>query len=95
MLVAKDFTTLATLPSGALDHAIDRDETNTAVPQTAQVWTGTSAIGTASGAECTGWTVTSGDGTIGAVGSTGPQWTNAGLVSCADTHRFYCIEIDP
>lgn len=92
--VAKDFTTFANLTNGALENAIDRDESGTMVSSTAIVWTGTSAIGTANEA-CDEWADLTKTGTVGEVSSTGPQWTNGGAVPCNETHRLYCVEIDP
>lgn len=80
----------ADLTDGMLDNTLVLDEVGAEVP-TSTVWTGVGADGTATGANCGGWTSTSGTGRIGA-GSRTSTWTDLGDVSCNSFRRLLCFE---
>lgn len=89
-LVANDWVQLT---SGALLHAIDRDETGAQVGQE-YVWTGTQISGQATPLNCRNWTIGAVDdkGTVGLANRSDSVWTNAGVAPCGSGHRLYCFE---
>jgi len=55
-----------------------------------RVWTGTSAMGRATGVDCTNWTVF-GTGTAGRTGTVSSSWTSAGPASCDAKLHVFCF----
>jgi hypothetical protein len=89
-IVATDWVQLT---SGALLHAIDRDEMGAQVGQE-YVWTGTQTSGQVTPANCTNWTIggAANKGTVGLAHRSDAVWTNAGVAVCGSGHRLYCFE---
>jgi hypothetical protein len=93
-VVASNFGALV---SGQLAHAIDRFETGAAVSSTTflEVWTGTTATGTASGSTCGDWkdATIAQHGLVGLANQFDLRWTEAYTQFCdrADIH-LYCVE---
>ena len=88
-LVADSWTALVD-PNSGLHHAIDLTELQSQVTQAVAVWTGTSALGQATGSDCAAWTNAS-DG-VATVGSTievsgwlTEQETN---LTCTESYRI-------
>jgi hypothetical protein len=84
----------AALASGAIEHAIDRDENNALLPaQEDRVWTGTAPNGRLQRYDCAAWT-TSGavPGLVGEGGQRGAGWTALVPEACAQANRLYCFE---
>ncbi|WP_394830199.1 DUF1554 domain-containing protein [Pendulispora rubella] len=82
------------LTDGALDHGIDRDEKGIFVNE-AEVWTGTTVSGAASGDHCSGFTTASRVGDPATVGLTSllANWTSRYTQYCDRTNvRIYCFE---
>lgn len=82
----------STLVKSMLDAPINLTENGTTADNTAQVWTGTKADGTAAAEHCTGW---SADGEVGLTGlwmQKDGTWTHDELLPCPTTRRIYCIE---
>lgn len=85
----------ADLLDGSLDTTIHLDQHGVAVNGTPDIATGTAADGTASGADCNGWTSVS----VGDDQTTGrpnfaslPDWTNRTAAgSCSGNVRLYCF----
>lgn len=86
---------LADLTDGIIDNALRYNEfgnqQTSAIPN---VFTGTLADGTASGADCSGWTSASGSATAGTSGTKDGRWTDDGTLSCGAPARLYCFEQD-
>jgi hypothetical protein len=82
----------AALASGALAHAIDRDELNRAV--TGTVWTGTGSNGRYMHNACGAWSnVNMQQGRFGAISATDATWTSAGNAACNASRGVYCFEL--
>ena len=84
-------STKTQLISGALLHAIDRDEKGAAVTA-AGVWTGTGPNGQYLTNDCDKWT----NGTSGRAGSTtaaDASWTSKTVDACGTLYRIYCFEL--
>ncbi|MBL8975789.1 MAG: DUF4215 domain-containing protein [Myxococcales bacterium] len=86
------------LSDGALEHAIDLDETNNAMAVDATVWSNAGIAGSSLGAvHCGNWSSSSGmtAGAYGFSSSVDSKWTNSGDdVPCNSVLRLYCFE-DP
>ena len=81
----------------ALEHAIDRDETNTPVVagEQQEVWTGTNVNGDVGNGTCDHWTSSAlgVTGTVGVTNKATPEWTAVYLQTCDRTGlRLYCFE---
>lgn len=87
-LVAAD---KASLLSGTLAHAIDRDE-NGQLVSNQNVWTGSGTNGKYSEKDCDRWT-TGTNGRLGNTSATGSQWTRATDERCTNARRLYCFEL--
>lgn len=90
-IVAHDWASLA---SGSLVHAIDRDELGNLVPYGTHVWTGTLPDGTHSGLSCGGWSndAAAVAGSYGKVGASGGGWTKLADQECPLEARLYCFQ---
>lgn len=85
----------AELTSGALLHAIDRDEQG--APRSSTVWSNTTADGAPRGtSHCNGWK----DGTSGHLGHLGnsnltsAKWTDTGAtLYCNNSNALYCVQV--
>ena len=87
-------TSKGDLTDGTLAHAIDLDESGSAVGDQ-PVWTGSTAAGTLAGDHCGNWASTGG-GAIGRVGTSGDMttsWSDDADRGCAQTARLYCFEL--
>lgn len=87
-LVAAD---KASLVSGTLAHAIDRDE-NGQLVSNANVWTGSGTNGKYSEKDCDRWT-TGTNGRLGNTSATNASWTRATDERCTGAQRLYCFEL--
>jgi hypothetical protein len=80
----------ATLTSGALTHAIDRNELNQVVADTA--WTGTGANGRYLHHACGAWGAATQNGRYGSTSAVDGTWTAAADGPCTVSRRVYCFE---
>lgn len=83
------------LLDGALEHAIDADETGAALSSPRGAWTNTTISGGFGGQSCNDWTTgTVGtNGVWGAVDATDATWTNeVASTDCSRTLHLYCFE---
>jgi hypothetical protein len=80
----------AGLTSGALLHAIDRDEKGLAIAA-GRVWTGSGINGRYNDNDCDRWT-TGNEGRVGNSGAMNQGWTTTGVDGCNNTGRLYCFE---
>ena len=55
-------------------------------------WTGTKADGTKATANCTNWTVTTGNGECGLTTATDGTWTAEAERPCGVPYSLYCFE---
>jgi hypothetical protein len=81
------------IADGGIEHAIDHDETNTAVAATL-VWTGTTPHGLISagpGTSCHDWAIEDGGGLAGGSNQTLPTWTDDGFIACSMNKPIYCF----
>jgi cysteine-rich repeat protein len=77
---------------GNIAEPITRDARGVTLGSDASfVWTGTSALGVSSGSTCGNWD-SAGNATYGEFTMSDSNWTNAGLTSCAQTGRLYCLQ---
>jgi hypothetical protein len=93
--IVLSFMELVSGPTTHLLNPISVQPNGTPVSTDGQVWTGTSANGTPTGADCNGWRLPGSAPTVGdfnAVDSAWTQNTNA-LIGCtAPNMRIYCFE---
>jgi hypothetical protein len=82
----------ASLASGTLAHAIDRDELNR--PASGTVWTGTGPAGRYMHNACGAWANLNGQqGRFGSIAATDASWTSAGNGPCNGSRAVYCFEL--
>jgi len=80
------------LLDGQLATTLNQTETGAYLADV-QVWTNTTAAGTAAFASCTNWTVDTGAlGFVGRINDSGTHWTRDAAVDCALPQRLYCLE---
>jgi hypothetical protein len=85
----------AKLTSGALAHAIDRNQRAGPVDTANElVWTGTVSNGdVAAAGHCTNWTATSAtSGIVGNAHAGGAAWTQSTSKDCGGNARLYCFQ---
>lgn len=88
-------SSLPQLLGSALETPLMITEQGTITPAPA-VWTGTNDDGTLGGpSPCSNWTAASGNASAGAIGATGPGWSNAGLAPCATQYPIFCFQTGP
>jgi hypothetical protein len=85
-------TSKAQLISGALLHAIDRDEKGLVVG-TPGVWTGTGPNGNYSTNDCNKWAGGGNNGRVGLSTSTDGTWTSSTVDGCGQQRRIYCFQL--
>lgn len=77
---------------GLIQHPIDQNDLDFGIPLGTMVWTGSLPDGSQSGSDCTNWSSTLGNGTIGDPTQIGASWLQSGTDACAATHNFYCFQ---
>lgn len=81
----------AVLTSGAIQHAIDHDESGAAVAA-GRVWTGTGPDGQYLTNDCDKWLAGGTNGRAGNSSRTDDGWTSAAADGCGNLYRLYCFE---
>jgi hypothetical protein len=89
-VIANNMTELL---DGNLDNPIQVDENGDTATGDIEVWTGTNANGTNSGANCSNWDSDSGStkGQSGLANAVNAAWTENKEENCDVSNRLYCF----